>query len=78
MSENNTGEDAKPIVGCPVKIAVRRGRWIAEVQDVEACKPTIADMKNLGPEARANLARHLETSDPQLGSDIGQMRKRGQ
>ena len=65
-----------PVGGCPVRLKVREGRWIAEIQDPEACSPTVADMKNLLPEARSNLARHLETDDQQQRDQIKEMRKR--
>jgi hypothetical protein len=65
-----------PVGGCPVNLTVRKDRWLAEIQDPVACASTVADMNKLGPEARANLARHLETDDPQLSGDIKQMRKR--
>jgi hypothetical protein len=66
----------QPVRGCPVNLAIVEGRWIAEIQDSEACALTVADMRKLGPEARCNLARHLQTDDQRLGSDIRQMRRR--
>jgi len=66
----------QPVGGCPVKLKIRNGRWIAEIQDPVACEPTVAEMGKLGPEARANLARHLESGDPQQSIDLKQMRKR--
>jgi hypothetical protein len=65
-----------PVGGCPVRLRVKEGRWIAEIQDPEACSPTVADMKKLGPEARNNLARHLETDDQRQRDQIKEMRKR--
>ena len=62
--------------GCPVRLKIRNGRWVAEIQDPVACEPTVAEMGKLGPEARVNLSRHLETGDPRMSDDLKRMRKR--
>lgn len=77
MREEAPGSDPdRPVGGCPVRLKVEKGRWLAEIQDPAACAPTIEKMVELGPEARRNLARHLETDDPQQDMDLKQMRRR--
>jgi hypothetical protein len=71
-------EPGPRVWGCPVRLKVENGRWIAEIQDPDACAPTIDDMNKLGPEAKRNLARHLTTDDPQQDSELKQMRRRTQ
>jgi len=66
----------QPVGGCPVKLKVEKGRWLAEIQDAAACAPTIEKMEELGPEARRNLCRHLKSDDPQQEMDLKQMRRR--
>jgi len=77
MREEAPGPDkGRPVGGCPVRLKVEKGRWIAEIQDPDACATTIDDMDKLGPEAKRNLARHLTTNDPQQDSELRQMRRR--
>ena len=64
------------MIACPTALTIRQGRWIAEITDAQTCAPTMEKMSELGPEARANLARHLETADPELQEYITRMRKR--
>jgi hypothetical protein len=73
--KNETDPDS-PVTGCPVRLRIMDGHWVAEIENPVACARTVAEMGELGPEARANLARHLETGDPQMRSDLKQMRKR--
>lgn len=62
--------------GCLVRLKVKAGCWIAEIQDTAACESTVAEMKMLDPETRANLARHLETNDQEQKDQIKVLRKR--
>lgn len=64
------------MTSCPTALSIKRGRWLAEIVDPVACASTINKMPELGPEARANLARHLETTDEELRANIIRMRKR--
>jgi hypothetical protein len=69
--------DADRLVGgCPVRLRVEKGRWIAKIEDPAVCEPTIEKFAELGPEAKRNLARHLTTDDPQQDAELAKMRRR--
>ncbi len=76
LEEKPKRDQGRPVGGCLVRVRVVEGRWMAEIQDSVACAPTIERMGELGPEARANLARHLEANDPQQKDQIRVLRKR--
>ena len=76
MHEADAADGGRSVGGCPVKLKVEQGRWIAEIQDPAACAPTVEKMTELGPEAKRNLARHLITSDPDQNSELTEMRRR--
>ncbi len=76
LEEKRKPDSDRPVGGCPVKLKIEDGRWIAEIQDPVKCAPTIERMEELGPEARANLSRHLETNDLTQKDQIKVMRRR--